>query len=464
VAGTGVGGLALSSAARVAAGTALIDTGVFAALFDRFEALLEEPRDSWLRSVRQAAFTWFGSHGFPTTRDEEWRHTNVAAIARAPFAPSPVGRVGAATIQPLLFSGAAPIPCFVFVNGRFVDELSSPAESAGVRVRSLREGLAGDAGGLSADLTRIAPAEHSAFTSLNTAFLEDGAVVEIAARAVVEAPIHLIFFSTNPGGEAPSVSHPRVLVRAGAGSQAVLVETYAGPEGESYLTNAVTEVLLQERASLDRYKVERESDAAFHVGHVSARQERGSHFGDHSLLLGGGLVRNDVDVLFAGEGGECNLSGLLLGEGRQLLDAHTRVDHAQPHCLSRQTYKGVFDGRSQGVFDGLVLVRAGAQKTDAHQTNKNLLLSPQAMAHSTPRLRIHADDVKCKHGSTTGQLDPLQLFYLRSRGLGAAEARGLLTYAFASDVVSRIRVPGVRAGIEALLHARLPGAPEEVVA
>jgi len=455
MAGSGSGGIAVTALAA--------ETGVFGALFERFEVLLEEPRDCWLRPVRRAALARFGEHGFPTTRDEEWRHTSVAPIARARFEPSPVGRVAAAAIEPLLFAAESPGLCFVFVNGHFVAELSSQEESGGIRVTSLRDSLALDPKRLAPHLTRIAQEERNVFTALNTAFLEDGALVEIAPRTVAAAPVHLIFFSTNPGGAVPSVSHPRVLVLAGAGSEATLVETYAGPAGETYLTNAVSEVVLGEGAVLDRYKVERESETAFHVGVVAVSQDRASRFADHSLVIGGALTRNDVDVRFDGEGGECSLSGLLMGEGRQLLDTHTRVDHAKPHCVSRQLYKGVFDGQSRGVFDGLVLVRQDAQKTDAHQTNKNLLLSPAALVHSTPRLRIHADDVKCKHGSTTGQLDPLQLFYLRARGIGEAEARSLLTYAFASDVVSRIRVPGVRAEVEAFLHARLPGAPEEVV-
>jgi Fe-S cluster assembly protein SufD len=440
-------------------GTAL-ETGVYRPAFERHaRETAGEPR--WLEALRREAFARFEERGFPTTRLEEWKYTSVASLARTAFR-----RAGEASLDAEQLArfdlGAPSVRPVVFVNGRHAPELShTPAE--GARVTSLRERIASDPAGLEGRLGRLAAKEASVFASLNTAFFEDGAVVEIAPGAVVAEPIHLLFFSTRDGGE-PTLSHPRVLVLAGRGSEATLVETYAGPEGEAYFTNAVAEVVVDEDASLERCKLQRESTAAFHVGAVAVRQERMSRFADRSVSLGAALSRNDIDQVFAAEGGECTLDGLFLASGTQHTDTHTRIVHAKPRCASRELYKGILDGRSRGVFHGTVLVEQDAQKTDAQQTNKNLLLSREALVNSTPALRILADDVKCKHGSTTGQLDPSALFYLRSRGIGEEAARSLLTYAFASDVVSRIKAGPVRARLETLLRERLPGAPEEAVA
>jgi Fe-S cluster assembly protein SufD len=273
---------------------------------------------------------------------------------------------------------------------------------------------------------------------------------------VAERPIHLLFYSTNAGG-APTVTHPRVLVVAERGAQAKIVETYAGPEGQIYFTNAVTEIHLADGAVVEHYKMQRESEAAFHIGRIEAKQAPASQWCSYSFALGGALARTDIDARLRGAGADCGLYGLYLGRGTQHVDHHTTIDHAVPRCTSRELYKGVLDERSRGVFFGTIIVRKDAQKTDAHQTNKNLLLSREALVNSTPRLQIEADDVRCKHGSTTGQLDPLSLFYLRSRGIGEAEARSLLTYAFAADVIERIRVPEVRRSLFASLGRRLPG-------
>jgi Fe-S cluster assembly protein SufD len=257
-----------------------------------------------------------------------------------------------------------------------------------------------------------------------------------------------------------TASHPRTLVVAERGSQARIIETYAGPENETYLTNAVTEVSLEDGAIVEHYKMQRESEQAFHVGRVFTRQARDSQFASYSFSLGGALVRTDIDVHLAGEGSSCGLYGLFLGHGSQHVDHHTVIDHAVPRCSSRELYKGILDGRARGVFFGTVIVRPDAQKTDAQQTNKNLLLSKEALVESTPRLQIEADDVRCKHGSTTGQLDATALFYLRSRGIGEAQARTLLTYAFAADVVERITVAPLRRSLAASLGGLLPGAGE----
>jgi Fe-S cluster assembly protein SufD len=320
-------------------------------------------------------------------------------------------------------------------------------------VASLKDVLAQDADSAKAHLAKIAR-DGNAFAALNAAFLEDGAFVRIPARMAVAHPIHLVFLSEPVLG--PTVSHPRNLVIAEAGSQAHIVETYIGTAGELYFTNAVTEVVLDEGAALDFSKLERESDAAFHVATTEVSQGRDSSFTSHSISLGGALARNDLSVRLDAEGAGCTLNGLFIGSGTQHLDNHTLIDHAQPHGTSRELYKGIMSGQSRGVFNGRIIVRPAAQKTDAMQTNKNLLLSKEALVNSKPALEIFADDVKCRHGSTIGQLDEAALFYLRSRGIGEEDARDLLVYAFASDVASRIRVAPLRAFVEAHLGLRLP--------
>jgi Fe-S cluster assembly protein SufD len=318
------------------------------------------------------------------------------------------------------------------------------------------EALAHDGRGLEEHLTRVAGPDQNVFADLNAAFVEDGACVFIEPGRREAAPIHLVFLSTNPAGD-PTVSHPRVLVVAGRGSQAQIVESYGGPDGEACFTNAVTEVVVGDGAVLGHTKLQREGLSAFHVATLAATLGRDARFSSHAISLGGALVRNDINVVFDAEGGECVLNGLFMATGTQHVDNHTRIDHAKPHGSSRELYKGILDGRARGVFDGKILVRRGAQKTDAHQTNRNLLLSKEALVDSTPALEILADDVKCKHGSTTGQLDAAALFYLRSRGIGEAAARSLLTYAFASDVVRQIPVEAIRASLDRHLRSQLGG-------
>jgi len=436
-----------------------------------FEDLVRERagrETAWLTTMRQAALDRFLAGGFPTTRDEEWRHTSVAAIAKAEFVraePVPCPAIRPQVQKRLGFGGAFTGWEIVFVDGRYCSDLSSLAEIEDVHILRLADVLRRAPERLTPFLSKIADGpQESPFTSLNTAFFEDGALVEIAAGATPGAAIHLIYYSTGAGAGKPSVSHPRTLIVAHRGSQATVVETYAGPEGAAYFTNAVTEVVVETGASLDHYKLDRESHAGHHVGTLSARLERDSRLADCAVLVGGGIVRNDVEVRFAGEGGECTLNGLMVSGGDQVHDAHTVIDHAVPHCTSRELYKGILNGRSRGVFKGRVVVQKNAQKTDAQQTNKNLLLSREALVHSTPQLQILADDVRCKHGSTTGQLDAQALFYLRSRGIGEAEARRLLTYAFASDVVSRIQVAPIRVALETFLFDQLPSAPQESAA
>jgi Fe-S cluster assembly protein SufD len=271
--------------------------------------------------------------------------------------------------------------------------------------------------------------------------------------------VHLVFLSSGSTDGVKPLITPRVLVIAGRGSESAIVESHVGVTEGGYLSAGVSEIFLEEGAHLDHHKLQQESSAAFHMSTLVVRQDRNSRFANHAVSLGAALARNDIRVVLAGEGAECILDGLFVTHGEQHSDSHTHVDHAQPHCASRELYKGILSDRSRGVFHGTILVRPGAQKTDALQVNRNLLLSKEALVNSTPALEIHADDVKCKHGSTTGRLDAGALFYLRSRGLDEEAARSLLVHAFAGEVVGRLRWESLRMHVEAVLRQRLPGGP-----
>ena len=427
-------------------------TEPYRAEFDRLQALrADEP--AWLQDARRAALERFEALGFPSTREEDWRFTSVAAIARTPFrtAPPATGSVTAGEVAAAIVGEA--VQRIVFVDGRYAPELSRIDAAGPLRVVSLREALAHDPDTLRPLLAR--EGEPGPFAALNTALFEDGAFVHAAPGVVATEPLHVLFLASGTTRE-PFAAYPRLIVRADRASQLTVVESYAGREGLRYFTSAVTDLVAGEGAVVDHYKVQRESTSAYHVGLMTVRQGRAASVSSHSIALGSALARNDVDQAFLAEGGDCTLNGLFVAAGSQHLDTHTRVDHAQPHCTSRQLYKGVLDGKARGVFVGRVLVRKGASKTDAQQTNKNLLLSKEALVDSLPQLEILTDDVKCKHGSTTGQLDPGALFYLRSRGIAEAAARSLLVYAFASDVLGGVKVKGLKAGLERYLQSHLP--------
>ena len=425
--------------------------------FESFRAALPATEPEWLRVLRATGIGAFEEAGFPTTRLEDWRHTSVAAIARTEFQrpPASAGVADVAVLDTIDFGHAFARRQLVFVNGRYAPALSTAGTSDGVHVRSLREVLDREPQLVQPYLDRQASGPGRPFAALNAAFLDDGAFIAVPAGTVLTEPIHLVFLSA-PGPQA-TASHPRVLVWAGRKSQVSIIESYGGTSDAVYLTNAVTEITLEDGAVVDHYRLQRESARAFHVGTLCATQGRATRFASHAISLGASLSRLDIRQLFAGEGGECILNGLFLGSDRQHTDTHTWVDHAEPHCTTRELYKGIVDDKARGVFVGRILVRPGAQKTDAIQSNKNLILSREALVDSLPQLEILADDVKCKHGSTTGQLDPLALFYLRSRGIGEEAARALLTYAFASDVVQRIGVEALRVGLTEHLQRRLPG-------
>jgi Fe-S cluster assembly protein SufD len=408
----------------------------------------------WLRALRARGLEAFTAQGFPTTRDEEWRFTPIGAIADTAFVAAELVYVRPEALEDLRF-GDATAAELVFVNGVFVPALSRTADlPAGLEVTPLARALAAAPASLEARLGADATPESNPFTALNTALAEDGAIVRVRKGAVVDRPVHLLFYSSVTG--APSASHPRVLVVAEEHSESRIVETYAGPDGQVYLTNAVSEFVVGDRAIVDHYRVQIDGTAAYHVGRQQVRTGRESTFVSHSLVLGGAIARNDICAVLGGAGGDTTLNGLYVGAGTQLLDTHTTIDHALPHNGSHELYKGILGGTARGVFNGKIIVRPDAQKTDAKQTNKALLLSGGAQVNTKPQLEIFADDVKCTHGATVGQLDPEMLFYLRARGIGMEEARGLLIRAFVGDVTARVKFAPLRERLEAWLTARIP--------
>ncbi|MBI2186084.1 MAG: Fe-S cluster assembly protein SufD [Acidobacteria bacterium] len=413
-----------------------------------------------LAERRDEALSRFLELGFPTTRHEEWRFTSVAPIADQPFAPAPplVGDVCPVDVTPFRFHGVCAAE-LVFVDGHYVPSLSTRAALlGGARAGSLAAAIAGHAPEIDPFLARVAAFERAPFVALNTALFADGAYVHVPAHTVLEHPVHLLFVSTGGGaahGSPLLMSHPRVLAVLGDNSQASIVETYAGPDGMRYFTNPVTEIVLGQNAVVVHYKLQRESSEAYHVGTMSVRASRSANCASHSVSAGGALVRNDVVAVLAGEGGECALNGLYLADRQRLVDNHTTIDHATAHCGSREIYKGILADRARGVFNGKIIVRPDAQKTDAKQTNRALLLSEDAQVNSKPELEIFANDVKCTHGAAVGQLDEDAVFYLRSRGLGLAEARHMLIHAFLGDVLQRMPLAPVREGIERVVARQL---------
>jgi Fe-S cluster assembly protein SufD len=409
----------------------------------------------WLQDMRDRAASRFVALGFPTTRDEDWRFTNVAPIAVAQFRPAgaDAGQATEADLAQYLYSDAA--HRIVIVNGRFVPELSRAVRlPAGVRVGSLAAAVTEQADVVQRYLGQLAEFGTRAFTALNTALASDGAYIYIPDGVVLEQPLHILFVTT-PSAAGAGMSHPRALVVAGERSQSKIVETYVGPQDSAYFTNAVTEVFAGENAVVDHYKVQQEGLQAFHVASMHVNLGRSSNFSSHSFSLGGRLVRNDAIAILDGEGAECTLNGLYLADGDRLVDNHTAIDHAKAHCPSHEIYKGILGGKAHAVFNGKIIVRQDAQKTNAKQTNRALLLSDNASINTKPQLEIFADDVKCTHGAAIGQLDEDAIFYLRARGLTYAEARDMLIHAFAGDILDRVTIEPLRLAIEAELYAQL---------
>lgn len=424
--------------------------------FQMFEKSLNGESKSPFHAVRRAAIARFAELGFPTTRDEEWKFTNVAPIAKVNFKSTLENNIVGLTgrdIEPYLFTGFQG-HLLVFVDGHFSNRLSNLRElPKGAKVGSLAEALRTDADLVNSHLTRYARFEDNAFTALSTAFLRDGAFVFMPDQTILENPIYLLFLAT--GRKENPAFHPRNLILVGKSSQVSIIERYAGMGRSAYLNNIVTEIVLGENAMAEHDKLQDESAAAFHISSTHVVQNAHSNFTSNSVSFGGGLVRNNVTSVLNAQDCECTLNGLSLATGTQHVDNHTTIDHVSSHCRSHELYKSILDGKAKGVFNGKIFVRRDAQKTDAKQTNKTLLLSDDATIDTKPQLEIFADDVKCTHGATVGQLDEEQVFYLRARGIGLEQARDILTFAFASDVISRIHVEPLREQLDRMLQVRL---------
>ena len=390
-----------------------------------------------LQTLRRHAGERFTALGWPTTRLEEWKYTSLAAAAKVQWRPHS-GPVAVPPEVTARHAGRAAAE-LVFVNGILAEmngDVVTNLASAGAAVEE--------------HLGRYAGAERQAMVALNTSQFVDGALIEIPAGRVVEGFIHLLFI-----GHGDAIwSHPRNLIIAGANSQVTVVETYVG--SGAYLTNAVTEIVAGENAVVDYYRIGCESRDAFHIGSVFSHQQRSSSVTSHSISIGGALVRNEFTGVLAGEGASLVLDGLFVGSGTQHVDNHTTIDHARPHCDSQELYKGILDQQARGVFDGRIVVRPDAQKTVSRQENHNLLLAETAIIDSKPTLEIHNDDVKCNHGSTIGQIEDEPMFYLRSRGLSEDEARSLLIYAFAAEIVDRMKVEPVQEHVRRALFEQMP--------
>jgi Fe-S cluster assembly protein SufD len=414
------------------------------------------PGPAWLQLLREQARTRLDEIGFPTTEQEEWRFTNLAPLRQWPLHAAEPGppQVGPADIAPFRLAGDG--YCLVFVDGRFRPELSTlPGRGAALRAGSLRAQWDADGRELEQHLARHAACDANFFTALNTASFEDGAFVSVPAEAVVEQPVQLLYLAAS---ERPGASvHARNLIVAHHGSSVKVIETYASLTEAPHLTNAVTELALGPGARVEHCKLQNENERAFHIAAVQAVQSSNSHWLSHSIATGARLARNQIQTRLNAAGAEAILNGLYLARGEQLIDHHTVVDHAQPHCESHEFYYGILAGRSHGVFNGKIFVRPDAQKTNAKQTNRNLVLSDHAQINTKPQLEIFADDVKCTHGATVGQLNDEALFYLRSRGIGADLARQMLVRAFANDAVERITLAPVRAHLERLLTELFEG-------
>lgn len=422
----------------------------------RWAEVCSQPAPAWLQALRRTAYARFEALGFPSTRDEEWRHTDVARIARGTFAASgaPFAAGAMAHVEAAFLPAAG--PRLVFVNGRFAPALSAPAAlPPGVIVASLGAVLAAPAPWLEAHYGRVAGIESHAFTALGTALATDGVVVFLPRGAVLTEPVQVVFWTGGAGAadRAAPESHARLLVVAEDAAQACIVEVHAG-QGASF-SNTVSELVLGAAARVDHVKLQVLPAGALHTARACVRMGRDARCNSAAFAFGGALARNEFEVAFAGPGGECALDGLWIGTGTQHLDSRTLVDHAVPHCTSRQLYKGILAGAAHGVFNGRVVVRPQAQQTSAHQTNRNLLLSESALVDTKPQLEILADDVQCTHGATIGRLDEESLFYLRSRGIGVQAARDLLVAAFAHEVVARVRPEGLQAAIEPAVAAYL---------
>jgi Fe-S cluster assembly protein SufD len=424
-------------------------------LVSSFEALRRDrsAEPDWLRDARTRAFDRFLDRGFPTTRLEDWKFTNIAPIASTPFVRAEPATLTPDVIQPWLFDASVPHQ-FVVINGRYSwHHSSASALPAGVTISTL---TGRDGAGRASDAERAIEAIDGSLTplvDLNTAFLDDIVFIDVAPGTVCRDPLHVLFVTV--GGDAPVMASPRLVVRAGERAQASIVETYTSLSGVTPFTNAVMLMVVGPGAIVEHVKLQQEPLDAFHIAVMASRIDRAGTLASRAITLGGRIGRNDIVVVLDGEGAECTLNGVYVADGESLVDTHTTIDHAQPHCPSHEVYKGILAGRARAVFNGKIIVRPDAQKTDAKQTNKALLLSGDAQINTKPQLEIFADDVKCTHGAAIGQLDDDQMFYLRARGIPEMDARNMLIHAFVGEVLHGIGAPAVRDRARHALEAKL---------
>jgi Fe-S cluster assembly protein SufD len=407
----------------------------------------------WVRALRERAMQTFREMGLPDMRVEEWKYTDIRSLTRHHFTPVTGSPHLDETMLPFQLLGDVPVHRLVFIDGRFAPELCLiNALLKGVTLTSLATALESHPQALEASLGRNTELTMPGFNALNTAWMRDGAYLNLAAGVELEQPVHLVFIAT---AQPDSVTTLRNLIVAGPGSKAQIIESYLALGDAAYLTNTVTEIVVDDGADIEHYKLEQESASAWHMAGIYVSQQRDSRYTSHNIALGGRLVRNTLHVALDAPGADCTLNGLYMTRGRQHVDNHTRIDHRRPQATSREWYKGVLDERSRAVFNGRVVVHRDAQMTDARQSNHNLLLSNEAEADAKPQLEIYADDVKCAHGCTVGRLDEAAMFYLRSRAIDTVTARNFLIHAFAADVLQRMRLAPLRRYLERQLPGRM---------
>ncbi|MBP6335144.1 MAG: Fe-S cluster assembly protein SufD [Bacteroidia bacterium] len=429
------------------------DTEFFLKKFDSFHGT----GNGLLSGIRKEAITSFSSLGFPTTKHEEWKYTNIASVVKSDYiSPAPLPALTESDIKSFYLAGEDSIR-LVFVNGHF-----SAALSSGLR---LPDGLV--IGNIAAHNGHQAVKEHlakhasfanSSFVALNTAFVDEGAFIYLPDNLVEERTIHLMY--VHDTRSAAVVMYPRNLIVAGKNSKGKVVESYHSiGEVNTGFCNTVTEIVVGDNASVEFNKIQCEHGSTNHISHTEVIQSQNSRFNICTVTLGGNIVRNNLHIRLNGQHCETHLYGLYITQQNQLVDNHTLVDHAKPNCMSNEIYKGILDDHSLGVFNGKVMVRQDAQKTNAYQSNKNILLCDDAAINTKPQLEIFADDVKCSHGATTGKLDEDALFYLRSRGIGEKEAKAFLNVAFAADVINNITIESLKEQLMQLIEQRLQKIP-----
>ena len=411
----------------------------------------------WLRGLRATALERFRTNGFPTAKDEDWRFTNLQPITshEFPLANGEPADLATGALEPFLYAipGASTL---VFLNGKFLPGRSTVATlPAGVTVRHLAGALSTEPTLLDGQLGRYATPQQNGFTALNTALAGDGLYFHVARDVEVTAPIHVVFATDSRG--RGTATYPRNFIRLERGSRAAVIESYVGLADDAYLTNAVTEAVIGDGAQLEHTRVQRESEKAFHIGTTHLHQGRDSRALSFAVTLGGLVARNTIDMVLDGAGSHGQMLGFYYGRGQQEIGNHTSILHSHPNCDTREIYKGILDDKAHGIFNGKIFVTPDAQKTDAKQTNRALLLSDQARIDTQPQLEIFADGVKCTHGATVGALDDVAAFYLKSRGIGPVLGRKILTYAFAAEVLEELPYAAMRESLEAVVMSRLEG-------